>query len=279
MKVVIAILLFASLFSLFQAIYMKRFHTSPYEEAVKKIKKVRNSKKVIDFMTRKEIFLKQYGANIYLSESISTSKWYIYKLSISSILSFIGLVIGKAMIKTDAKFILAVGLFILGWFFLDVYIHLQNKAGNEDMMDDICEMSRSVLYGKRGGQYIADALRDSVIVVENKRLKMALIKLRNDLDASIPLDECLEELEMSFKSAEVSSFCTVIKALQSTGQVDEALKTLENNIEREQVGVNKRRCIVLENKTMMYVMVIAFDILAVILYCIVMKLLEMQIAF
>lgn len=30
---------------------------------------------------------------------------------------------------------------------------------------------------------------------------------------------------------------------------------------------------------MMYVLMIAFDILAVILYCIIMKLLEMQIAF
>ena len=61
--------------------------------------------------------------------------------------------------------------------------------------------------------------------------------------------------------------------------MDDALKTLEDNIERAQVGVNKRRCIVLENKTMMYVLLIAFDILAVLLYCIIMKLLEMQIAF
>ena len=54
---------------------------------------------------------------------------------------------------------------------------------------------------------------------------------------------------------------------------------LESNIEREQVSVNKRRCIVLEQKTMLYVVFIAMDILAMILYCIVMKLLELQIGF
>ena len=59
----------------------------------------------------------------------------------------------------------------------------------------------------------------------------------------------------------------------------EALKTLENNIERGQAGVNKRKCIVLENKTMVYVLLIAFDLLIMILYCIIMKLLDMQIAF
>ena len=156
---------------------------------------------------------------------------------------------------------------------------LKNKASNDEMMPDIMEMSRSVLYGKRGGQYIADALKDSVIVVENKRLKTALLRLRNDLESGLSLDECLDELELSFSNGEISSFCTVIKSLQSTGQVDEALRTLENNIEREQASVNKRRCMILEHKTMMYVIFIAMDLMAMILYCIIMKLLEMQIGF
>ena len=141
------------------------------------------------------------------------------------------------------------------------------------------ELSRSVLYGKRGGQFIADALKDAVIVVENKRLKTALMKLRNDLDSGMGLNECLDELELSFSNGEISSFCTVIKSLQSTGQVDEALKTLESNIEREQISVNKKRCLMLEHKTMMYVIFIAMDLMAMILYCIIMKQLEMQIRF
>lgn len=61
--------------------------------------------------------------------------------------------------------------------------------------------------------------------------------------------------------------------------MDEALKTLESNIEREQISVNKKRCTMLENKTMMYVIFIAMDLMAMILYCIIMKLLEMQIGF
>ena len=158
-------------------------------------------------------------------------------------------------------------------------LRLKNKASNEEMMPDIMEMSRSVLYGKRGGQYIADALKDAVIVVENKRLKTALLKLRNALESGVSLDDCLDELELSFSNGEISSFCTVIKSLQSTGQVDEALKTLESNFEREQISVNKKRCTMLENKTMMYVIFIAMDLMAMILYCIIMKLLEMQMGF
>ena len=93
------------------------------------------------------------------------------------------------------------------------------------------------------------------------------------------MDSCLDEFEISFSNGEISAFCTVIKSLQSTGQVDEALRTLESNIVREQVSVNKKRCVLLEKKTMMYVIFIAMDILAMILYCIIVKLLELTAAF
>ena len=168
---------------------------------------------------------------------------------------------------------------VIAWFFLDIYLVLEDKQSKEAMMADICEMSRSVLYGKKGGQYIIDAIKDAVLVVENKRLKMAMIRMKTDLDAGRSLDEALSDFELSFSSIEIASFCTVIRSLQSTGHVEEALKSLENNIERGQAGVNKRQCIVLENKTLAYVMMIAFDLLIMILYCIIMKLLDMQIAF
>lgn len=187
--------------------------------------------------------------------------------------------ITEGLLKFEMAKPISLVVAVLGWFFLDIILRAQNRSSNDEMMPDIMEMSRSVLYGKRGGQYIADALKDAVIVVENKRLKTALMRLRNNLDGGRSLNDCLDELEMSFSNGEISAFCTVIKSLQSTGQVDEALRTLENNIEREQVSVNKKRCLMLEHKTMMYVIFIAMDILAMILYCIIMKLLQLQIGF
>ena len=275
---ILLMVLFVAAFAFFQAIVMAVMHTTPYEEAKKKADQVKNSKGFRNFVARKQLNLKKSGADIFLSDGITVSQWYLYKAIIAAVCALIALMIAK-LVGSGASEIIAAAVGIIGWFFLDLYLRFSNKSSNDEMMADICEMSRSVLYGKRGGQYIADALKDAVLVVENKRLKTALIKLRNDLDSNMSMDEALEEFERNFSNGEISAFCTVIKSLQSTGQVDEALNTLENNIEREQVGVNKRRCVILENKTMMYVMMIAFDILAVILYCIIMKLLDMQIAF
>lgn len=275
---ILLMVLLVAAFAFFQAIVMAVMHTTPYEEAKKKADQVKNSKGFRNFVARKQLNLKKSGADIFLSDGITVSQWYLYKAIIAAVCALIALMIAK-LVGSGASEMIAAAVGIIGWFFLDLYLRFSNKSSNDEMMADICEMSRSVLYGKRGGQYIADALKDAVLVVENKRLKTALIKLRNDLDSNMSMDEALEEFERNFSNGEISAFCTVIKSLQSTGQVDEALNTLENNIEREQVGVNKRRCVILENKTMMYVMMIAFDILAVILYCIIMKLLDMQIAF
>ena len=273
------VLLFLVIFGAVQSVMYLKYDTTPSKEAMKQIKKVQNSSVIRNLVADKQIQLKKMGAGVLLKDQMTVSQWYLYKLLMAGLFFCICLFITDGVFQAKAAAPISIVAAVLGWFFLDFVLRSLNKSSNEDMMDDIMEMSRSVLYGKRGGQYIADALKDSVMVVENKRLKTALIQLRNDLDSGKSLDDCLQELEMSFSNGEISSFCTVIKSLQSTGQVDEALRTLENNIEREQVSVNKRRCVVLEQKTTIYVIMIAMDILGMLLYCIIMKLMDMQIGF
>ena len=272
-------LLFIIIFSLAQGIVYLIKGTTPTKEAKKTIGKIKHSSVLTKFVAEKQIELKKKGAGVLLKDQMTVSQWYMFKALMATAFGMIVFFIVSGIMDSPVGKPLTVIAAVAGWFFLDLLLRLQNKSSNDEMMPDIMEMSRSVLYGKRGGQYIADALKDSVIVVENKRLKTALMKLRNELDSGRSLDSCLDELEMSFSNGEISSFCTVIKSLQSTGQVDEALRTLENNIEREQVSVNKKRCIMLEHKTMMYVIFIAMDILAMILYCIIIKLLELQLGF
>lgn len=273
------LLLFILCFGIMQSIIYRMHGTTPEKEARKQLKALKNLDFVTRFLLEKQISLKRMGAGVLLKDQMSVVQWYLSKLLFAFFFGMCSFFMLQGLgIHSFKKGILLVS-FVLGWFFLDFLLKAKNKASNDEMMPDIMEMSRSVLYGKRGGQYIADALKDAVIVVENKRLKSALLKLRTDLDAGKSLEECLSDFEFSFSNAEISSFCTVIKSLQVTGQVDEALKTLEQNIEREQISVNKRRCLRLEQKTMLYVILIAMDILAMILYCIIMKLMELQIGF
>lgn len=276
---ILILILFAVIFSLVQGIVYLILGTTPADEAKKQIKRIKNSRVVTRFILEKQIWLKKMGASIFLRDQLTVSQWYLAKVLMSLLLGGIAFFVAGPIFKSDAAKMIAVVVGFIGFFLLDFVLRLQNKSSNDEMLSDIMEMSRSVLYGKKGGQYIVDALKDAVIVVENKRLKTALMNLRNNLDSGVSLNDCLDELEMSFANGEISSFCTVIKSLQATGQVNEALRTLENNIEREQVSVNKRRCLILEHKTMMYVIFIAMDLMLMIMYAIIMKLLALQIGF
>lgn len=272
-------LIFALVFTTIQTLLLRKEGSDSKTYAKEQLENLKKGRHFQEFVLRKQIKLKKYGADIFVRDGILVSQWYLYKALFASAAGVITFVLSVKVFHADAGYIITAAVTAFAWFFLDLYLSLENKQSNEAMMPDICEMSRSVLYGKRGGQYIIDAIKDACIVVENKRLKMGMIKLRSNLDAGRNLEESLNEFEMSFTTPEIASFCTVIKSLQTTGHVEEALKTLENNIERGQAGVNKRKCIVLENKTMVYVLLIAFDLLIMILYCIIMKLLDMQIAF
>ena len=272
-------LIFALVFTTIQTLLLRKEGSDSKTYAKEQLDNLKKGRHFQEFVLRKQIKLKKYGADIFVRDGILVSQWYLYKALFASVAGVITFVLSVKVFYVDAGYIITAAVTAFAWAFLDLYLSLENKQSNEAMMPDICEMSRSVLYGKRGGQYIIDAIKDACIVVENKRLKMGMIKLRSNLDAGRNLEESLNEFEMSFTTPEIASFCTVIKSLQTTGHVEEALKTLENNIERGQAGVNKRKCIVLENKTMVYVLLIAFDLLIMILYCIIMKLLDMQIAF
>ena len=271
--------IFALIFTMIQSLLLSQRGTDVKTYAREQLEHLKKGKYFTEFVLRKQMKLKKCGADIFVRDGILVSQWYLYKALFTVVTGGGTYLLAEKIFRVDKGYLITAGMVAVAWFFLDIYLSVENRQSNEVMMSDICEMSRSVLYGKRGGQYIIDAIRDAVLVVENKRLKMGMIKLRSNLDAGRSLEDSLNEFEMSFTTPEIASFCTVIKSLQTTGHVEEALKTLENNIERGQAGVNKRKCIVLENKTMVYVLLVAFDLLLMILYCIIMKLLDMQIAF
>lgn len=270
MKIILIIVLFLIAFA---GVFLLRSKKSMDIREV-----IERNDKLNEYIIKKEKRLRSYGAEFFIKDGITLSRWYVYKLLMGLVFMMIAFFLA-AIFEAPIKFPFLLIGFVVGFFILDLYLKLSNKKSNTDMLFDVMEMSRSVLYSIRGGQYISDALKLAVLVVSNKRLKKAMIEVNMNLSSNQPIDKCLEELEQSFDNAEISAFATVIRSLMTTGQVEEALKALESNITREQAGVNKRRLVILENRTMMYVILIAVSILLLLLYCIVCKIMELQIMF
>ena len=185
---ILLIFLFAVIFTSIQNLFLRKDGKDIKVYAKEKLENLKKGKRVQEFILLKEIKLKRYGADFFLKDGILVSEWYLYKALLSLITGLITYVLSVKVLKADAGILITTAVAILAWFFLDIYLSLENKQSNEAMMSDISEMSRSVLYGKKGGQYIIDAIKDACRVVENKRLKTSLIKLRSNLDAENVLE-------------------------------------------------------------------------------------------
>ena len=274
MKVFVILLYVAIFISFFYAllnIYIRRNKTTLADMAARRAKQVRESDTVVSWKMQKERRLIKHGVDVFaLKDGFTLTKWYTTKVLYAVILSIVGTVLDMFLGGSRHVWFIAPILLLAGFFFPDMLLHSQNETSNKDMINDIMEMSRSVLYSNRGGQYITKALADAALVVENDRLKVALLKLKYNLDSSKSLLAAIDEFEDHFENAEISAFCTVIRSLQETGQVNDALSTLRQNIEREQVAVNKRRCQKLETKTQMNCMLIFTGIILCLVYILFM---------
>lgn len=266
----VLLFIFIFLAILFISLYLQG--TSPKEEAVNFSEKYSLKIKKESFEEKKQKDIKRYGADVLLKDGITVKEWYSRKLMFSILFGFFFFLFNKLFIN-DFLALTTLGGVILGWFIIDLDAYFLNKKSNSEMLPDILEMSRSILYGKKGGQFISDALKDSIIVVRNTRLKNALFHLKVDLNSGMSISDSLDDFESFFYNGEISSFCTIIKSLQQTGQVNDALNSLERNIEREENAINKKRNIVIEQKTSLIVLAIACDLIVLLIYCIADKLL------
>lgn len=213
-------------------------------------KKAQNNPKIQEYKKRKLVTLIQYGADYYLmKDGVSVDKWYSYKFLLALFFGVVGTLMTTMFRGADTWTVLIFfGLLVLGFFFPDLFLYSKNKSGNEAMLPDIMEASRSVLYRNRAGEYIGDSLASICQIVENERLKVALIQLRFNITSGVSINDSILEMESHFNNAEIESFCTVIRSLQDTGQANDALDTMKANVAREQNAVNERYVKKLQSK-------------------------------
>ena len=264
---ILYVLVFLAMFLFVQGIVFYKNNINLMKIAEDKVKEFKKTEEYNSWVNRKYAYLLKSGVDIFLlKDGVTIVRWYTYKAITGLVMALIGMVLTAVFGIPFPKMIVAAVLFVAGFFFYDLMLYFQNKSSNEAMMPDIMEMSRSILYGMRGGQYISSAIKDAILVVENERLKVSLMRFQNDLDSSRTLTDCLDRFEMHFDNPEISAFCTVVKSMQETGQFNEAMAILRSNIEREEASVNERRCKALDSSVNIRVFSIFVGVIVCLVY-------------
>ena len=156
--IILLCIIFVLLFSTIQSLILLKQGRDLKSVAKEKLDSIKNSNGVQKWVLEKQIKLKRMGADMFVKDGILVSQWYLYKALFAVLLGGISYIVLELILKKDYGALIAILIGCVSFFFLDFYLSLENKQSNEEMMADICEMSRCVLYGKRGGQYIIDAI-------------------------------------------------------------------------------------------------------------------------
>ena len=129
----------------------------------------------------------------------------------------VNLVIGLAMIP-------------VGYFGVDFIINASDKADNEKMLNDIEDIYDTLRIQTKAGVYITSVLTDCYLVVKNKRLKSAFLKLTSDIAAKNDIDEALDKFKGKFRNEYINTLVIIIKQSMKTGQAAKMFEDIREQI-------------------------------------------------
>lgn len=130
------------------------------------------------------------------------------------------------------QFNLFAGLALLpiGYFGLDFIINISDKADNDKMLADIEDVYDTLRIQTKAGVYITSVLTDCYLVVKNKRLKSAFLKLTSDIAAKNDIDTALDDFRGKFRNEYIDTLVIIIKQSMQTGQAAKMLDDIREQI-------------------------------------------------
>ena len=118
----------------------------------------------------------------------------------------------------------------VGYFGLDFIINQSDKSDNIKMLDDIKNVYDTLRIQTKAGVYITSVITDCYLVVQNKRLKKAFLKLTSDIVAKNDIESALDDFRNKFNNEYIDTLVIIIKQSMKTGQASRMFDDIRNQI-------------------------------------------------
>lgn len=190
-----------------------------------------------------------------------------YKMTpLMYVLLKIGIAIFFMIIGLRFNIIAGLVMLPIGYFGLDFIINASDKADNDKMLGDIEDVYDTLRIQTKAGVYITSVLTDCYLVVKNKRLKSAFLKLTSDIAAKNDIDTALDEFRGKFRNEYIDTLVIIIKQSMKTGQAAKMFDDIRGQISDIDAAmlINERTSI--NNKIILVQLIIYSAIIAVAVY-------------
>lgn len=210
-----------------------------------------------------EAFLKAHGAAAMQEMVIYRNVQNFMAASIAS--GIIGALIGVSFHWLAGILGLAVGSFLptcLLW--------MSDQRDNDILMKDLKWLYETITVQLQSGLHIYQALQESEGLMKNKRLRMALHQLTEQLSKGTDMTAALMDFEESFSNRYISSFSLILRQMQDSGYAVKLLEDIRLQIEEMERTQLIRKKEALEMQLQVFQMLLFIGILALVIYgCII----------
>ena len=193
------------------------------------------------YMVTRQSFLNSMKASTIKSFNYDAVEQYINSSGLAYMTNYkmtplmyimLRIVLALFLMILGLQFNLFAGLALLpiGYFGLDFIINMSDKADNDKMLADIEDAYDTLRIQTKAGVYITSVLTDCYLVVKNKRLKSAFLKLTSDIAAKNDIDTALDDFRGKFRNEYIDTLVIIIKQSMQTGQAAKMFDDIREQI-------------------------------------------------
>ena len=134
--------------------------------------------------------------------------------------------------------------FLLMFVLIPFYFAEQNSNDNEYMLPDIANLNSLVALQVKNGVFISKVIYECFRVVENKRLRKALLELAIDMETFSSIRQAAERFRAKFTSPYLDTFAKTLEQVQDSGNSTEFFEDIQSSV----ASINAAIAIREENK-------------------------------
>ena len=203
-------------------------------------------------------FLKTRGA-VYMFGEMATPVTFLLVKLLAFLLLFM---VGISFDSIPAGLILGV----IGFFLPDILLNVSNSIDNDTMLSDIKCIYDTLRIQTKAGVFLSASLCECYLAVNNRRLKIALLELTNDISTRREIDDALERFNEKFDFGQIDIFCIVIRQSMESGRSVKVLEDLSLQMNDLQRAINMKEKEALDRKVQVIELMLFIGLLAVTVY-------------
>lgn len=169
-----------------------------------------------------EMYINRTGLKYMTNDKLTPLMYTMFKILFAIFFMVLGFQLDTV--------ITGLGLGIFGYFFIDLIAYISNSSDNKAMLDDIKNVYDTLRIQTKAGVYITSVITDCYLVVQNKRLKKAFLRLTSDIAAKNDIETSLDEFKNKFDNEYINTLVVIIKQSMKTGQASKMFEDIRAQI-------------------------------------------------